>query len=315
MPSEEKPFGAYAIDAAEERYLKRLSPELQDKIRKLNQIPLLPEWPGTTRGVPNLCLRSALFRVVRRGARRAVKGETIASVAGLNIRYTGWQLDQGDFDVLAQAFHLQSSQRHMEKIYLEYINFRIKSFLRSIGRQPGKSGREWLKESFRRLTATAIEIDIEIRHTLTNEAFAYAGPLIDEFIHSEREQTYSLKINPRLAELFNAGWTQIQWHQRLRLKTDLAKWLHGFYASHKEPYSIKVITLKILCGSNCHRLVDFRRSLRMAMDELVNVAAILAWRIDTQDKMHVQRSPKITNSTTDLQRGGALTQGRQNSRT
>lgn len=284
----DKPSGQNAIDAAEQRYLKKLSPELQDVIRKQNKILILPEWPETTHGVPNIYLRSALFRVIRRGGREAVKGEVIASIAGLNIRYTGWQLDQGDFDVLAQAFHLQSRHRYIKKTFEEYQMFEIKNFLRSIGRQPGKSGREWLKDSFRRLTATAIEMDIETCHTRTNERLTYAGSLIDEFIYRESEQTYSLKLNPKLSVLFAAGMTQIQWHQRLCLQTSLAKWLHGFYASHKKPYSIKVVTLKHLCGSDCKRLADFRRNLRAAMDELVHVKAILDWQIDVQDKVHVQ---------------------------
>ena len=284
----DKLSGPNAIDAAEERYIRKLSPELQDVIRKQKEILVLPDWPETTHGVPNICLRSALFRVIRRGRREAVKREIIASIAGLHIRYTGWQLDQGDFDVLAQAFHLQSRHRHMEKIFEEYLRIEIKSFLRSIGRQPGKSGREWLKDCFRRLIATAIEMDIETCHTRTNERLTYAGSLIDEFIYQESEQTYFLKLNPKLSVLFAAGMTKMQWHQRLCLQTSLAKWLHGFYASHKKPYSIKVVTLKHLCGSDCKRLVDFRRSLRAAMDELVHVKAILDWQIDAQDKVHVQ---------------------------
>ena len=284
----DKTSGANAIDAAEERYLRKLSPDIQDVIRKQNKILLLPDWPEITHGVPNICLRSALFRVIRRGEREAVKGEIIASIAGLHIRYTGWQLDQGDFDVLAQAFHLQSRHQHMENIFEEYLRFEIKGFLRSIGRQPGKSGREWLKDCFRRLTATAIEMAIGTCHTRTNERLTYAGSLIDEFLYKENEQTYSLKLNPKLAVLFTAGMTQVQWQQRLCLQTSLAKWLHGFYARHKKPYSIKVVTLKHLCGSDCKRLVDFRRSLRAALDELVQVKAILAWQIDAQDKVHVQ---------------------------
>ena len=88
-------------ETALERGLDILSPELRDKVQKLVEIPLLPDWPEKTRGVPNLCLRSALFGVIKRGRRRAVKGELVAAVKGLDIRYTGWRLDQGDFDVLA----------------------------------------------------------------------------------------------------------------------------------------------------------------------------------------------------------------------
>ncbi len=270
-----------------EHYLNLLSPELQEKIRALEQIPILPDWPEKTRGVPNLCLRSALFGVIKRGRRRAAKGEIIAAVKGLDIRYTGWRLDQGDFDVLVQALHLQN--RHIERTPEYYIRFQVKSFLRSIGRQSGKSGREWLKDCFRRLTATAVEINVDVNNRFMNGKYTYAGSLVDEFYYNDQEQTYFLKINSKLAELFDAGWTQLQWQQRLRLKTNLAKWLHGFYASHRSPYPMKVATLKHLCGSDCKRLVDYRRSIRRAMDELVNIGAIQSWKIDVKDKLHVQR--------------------------
>jgi hypothetical protein len=278
------------IDQISKKYLAHLSPELQEKIRKLEQIPILPDWPAATRGVPNICLRSALFGVIKRGRRRAVKGEVIAAVKGLDIRYTGWKLDQGDFDVLVQALHLQT--RHLERTSDFYIRFQVKSFLRSIGRQPGKSGREWLKDCFRRLTATTVEINLNVSSRFMHGKYTYAGSLVDEFYYNAQDQTYFLKVNPKLAGLFDAGWTQLQWQQRLCLKTNLAKWLHGFYASHRSPYPMKTITVKHLCGSDCKRLVDYRRSLRMAMDELVNVGAIKSWKIDAEDKIHVQRFTK-----------------------
>ncbi len=274
----------------EMRFVEQLSPELKEVIRQQEQILHLPDWPETTRGVPNLCLRSALFGVIQRGRRKAVKGDIIATIKGLDIRYTGWQLDQGDFDVMAQALHLQ--KHHRDNIAENYVRFRIKTFLSAIGRQSGKSGRDWLKDSFRRLTATALEISIEAKNRYLPGKYGYAGSLIDEFYYDDQEHTYILKINPKLADLFDAGWSQLQWQQRLQLRSDLAKWLHGFYASHRDPFPIKVITLKHLCGSDCKRLVDFRRGLRMAMQELKKVEAIGAWNIDATDKLHVCRFDK-----------------------
>jgi hypothetical protein len=287
--------------ALQERYIRRLSPELQKKIRELEQIPNLPDWPGTTRGIPNLCLRSALFGVIKKGRRRAVKGERIASVKGLEIRYTGWKLDQGDFDVLVQSLHLQ--HHHLERTPDHFIRFQVKSFLRAIGRQPGKSGREWLKDCFRRLTATAVELHVDVNNCFPNEKYTYAGSLIDEFYYNGQDQTYFLKINPKLAGLFDTGWTQLQWQQRLQLKTNLAKWLHGFYASHRAPYPMKLITIRLLCGSDCKRMGDFRRCLRRAMNELINVGAIQGWHVDSSDKLHVQRTPNLSGVRTISRRG------------
>ena len=267
---------------------------MRKKLQKLEQIPILPDWPEKTRGVPNLCLRSALFGVIGRGRRKAVKGEIIAAVKGIEIRFTGWRLDQGDFDVLIQALHLQT--RYLERTSEYYIRFQVRTFLRSIGRQPGKSGREWLKDCFRRLTATAVEINLDVSNSYLHGKHTYVGSLVDEFYYNDREQTYFLKINPRLAELFNTGWTQLQWQQRLLLKTSLAKWLHGFYSSHRSPYPIKVVTLKTLCGSDCKRLVDYRRNLRRAMVELMGIGVIHSWKIDNKDKLHVKRLPGETLS-------------------
>ena len=276
-------------DEGFDRALKSLSPELQEKIKALQENPPLPVWHEQARGIPNLCLRSALFGVIQRGRRRAVKGEMVATVKGLSIRYTGWRLDQGDFDVLAHALHLLSEQQQAAAAPVSHVKFTAKGFLRGIGRVTGKSGREWLKDSFRRLTASAVEIKIEIPDGLDGGVCTYAGSLIDEFYYNDRDQTYFLKVNPKLAKLFDAGWTQLQWQQRLNLKTDLAKWLHGFYASHRTPYPVKVETLMRLCGSECHRLVDFRRGLRTAMDELIRAEAVISWGIDGDDKLHVSR--------------------------
>ena len=263
--------------------LELFSPEIRKKIEEATRYPPLPDWPVQVRGIPNICLRSALFGLVQRGRRRAVKGELLASVKGISIRYTGWRLDQGDFDVLLYALHLVS----LEKSTKDHVRFAGKGFLRAIDRTSGKSGREWLKDSFRRLTGSAVEITFEIKDRYNEKSYTYAGSLVDEFYYSSDESCYLLKINPKLAKLFNAGWTQVQWLQRRQLRTDLAKWLHGFYASHRAPYPIKVSTLKVLCGSSYGRLSDFRSKLRRALEEMTNVQMLESWKIDEKDKVHV----------------------------
>lgn len=285
---EKRPTITDGDNITHDSYLGLLSPKLQKKIRELEKIPLLPDWPEKTRGVPNICLRSALFGVIRRGRRRAVKGELVAAVKGLDIRYTGWRLDQGDFDVLAHALHLVA--KYQQTPINGYVQFTAKGFLKGIGRKAGKSGREWLKDSFRRLTASAVEIKLEVPRGYEHDSFTYAGSLVDEFYYNIIDQSYFLKINPKLAKVFDAGWTQLQWQQRLHLKTDLAKWLHGFYSSHRNPYPVKVATLMRLCGSECQRLADYRRGLRTSMNELVRVGTVASWKIDQEDKIHVNRN-------------------------
>jgi len=272
-------------DGPSAKGFKQLSSDLQEEIRSRADSSPLPLWPSQTRGIPNICLRSALFGVIQRGRRKAVKGDVIAAVRGLDIRYTGWRLDQGDFDVFIHALHLAS----MQQTTTECVQFTGKGFLHGIGRITGKSAREWLRDSLRRLTGSAVEITLEVKNTYWTDSYTYTGSLIDEFIYNTSSQGYFLKINPKLAKLFNAGWTQVQWHQRLKLKTDLAKWLHGFYASHREPYPIKVTTLRHLSGSSMGRLSDFRGKLRQALTDLSEAGLIDSWDISPKDKVHIKK--------------------------
>jgi hypothetical protein len=109
-----------------------------------------------------------------------------------------------------------------------------------------------------------------------------------------------LKVSccPRLWEssfITLAVWTQEQWPQRWLSKTDLAKGLHGFYASHRAPYPIKVSTLKFLYGPSYGRLSDFRSKLRRALGELTNVQRLDSWEMDDHDKVRVlKQNIKIT---------------------
>lgn len=279
------------VHGLKDTFLNRLSPELRARIVALQEHPPLPAFPAGMRGVPNCCLRSALFGMIQRGQRKALNQEAIVTIRGLQIRYSGWQLDQADFEVLAHALYLVSAQASGK-----LVRFTAKGFLKGIGRSYGKSGREWLKESLRRLTGSTIDIQQETPGAIGAPTISYSGSLLEEFQHDEAEQSYFLKCNPAMARLFDAGWTQIPWQQHMQLKTDLAKWLHGFYASHRVPFPLKVATLRQLCGSNCRRLSDYRGNLRNAFDELLENGFLTSWHIDKQDKVHIDKQPPKSSS-------------------
>jgi len=66
------------------------------KDSKVYQLPL---WPEPARGIPNPVLRGALFAAVQGKNRAVFQRELLACQKGLQIRCTGIQLDQSDFDV------------------------------------------------------------------------------------------------------------------------------------------------------------------------------------------------------------------------
>jgi hypothetical protein len=52
---------------------------------------------------------------------------------------------------------------------------------------------------------------------------------------------------------------------------------------------MKVVTLQQLCGSDCRRLSDYRGKLRSALAELVTSGILCSWKIDQEDKVHVEK--------------------------
>ena len=250
----------------------------QEEPRGPAKVIQLPLWPELKRGAPNAVLRGALFAAVHKDRQYMHRQELIAAQDGITIRYTGEQLDQADLDVWEQALHLARTQALGTQ-----CRFTEKGFLKALGRQSGKSGREWLRSAFARLTATAVEIS-DGRRT-------YGGNLL-EFYRDEDTGRTVLEINPKIAKFYGRSqWTQIDWEQRQRLRgKPLALWLHGFYASHAVPYPLSVAYLHKLSGSRTKQLRYFKKNLTQALRDLEAVGAIRSFEI-RDELVHVRTVP------------------------
>lgn len=249
----------------------------------------LPKGAERNHHVPNACLQTSLFGMVQRGRRKYIEKKQIYSFQGFSIYFTGGELDQGDLDVFLHAIHLAAKQQptgNRKKSAL--VEFSVRSYLRALGKQPGKSGRDWLLNSIRRLSACLVEV--HLLNSGINKMFGsiYGGSLIYDFYYDPQEKRFYLRINNRLGSLFRMGWTSLHWKQRIQLKTGLSKWLHGLYSS-TDVYPMKVKTLQRFSRSRCGRLSDFRKRLRKSLDDLQAIGAIDSWQIDTEDKVLVTR--------------------------
>ena len=243
------------------------------------QVIQLPLWPEPKRGAINAVLRSALFAAVQGKGRVALDRELVAAQQGIEIRFTGWQLNQSDLDVWEQVLHLARTQALGTRCY-----FTAHGFLKALGRSTGKRDHEWLKSVFSRLSAT----DVQIRH----KGRTYFGSLIEGGIRDEDTGRYVVEINPKLAAFYGrTQWTQLDWEQRQQLRgKPLALWLHGFYASHAKPYPLTVAYLHKLSGSQTKQLRYFKKNLAEALSELVTVGAGAAFEI-LGDLVHVRTVP------------------------
>jgi hypothetical protein len=122
----------------------------------------------------------------------------------------------------------------------------------------------------------------------------FGGPLIEGFDRDEATGEHVLYLSPRLAELFEDGdYTRIDWEIRRGLGMDLAKWLHGYIASHRattqNPHRLGLKRLRELCGSETDELWKFRQQVRDAMQELQAAGVVTAWRITPGDALEVVR--------------------------
>jgi len=248
-------------------------PEETPQIADVIQLPL---WPETTRGAPNAALRGALFAAIDPRKRQAFERVTIAKEKDLKIIFTGLQLDQADRDVWEQALHMARQQPLGTEIY-----FTERGFLKELGRSSGKAQHEWLKKSLARLLGCGVEI--------THNNYTYAGSLL-EFERNEHTQRYKLSINPKMMQLYAAGWTQNDFEERQKIgnRKYLALWLHGYLASHAEIYPMKIETFYRLSGSTNSDIYSFKQKLIEALEYLRMLNLIKNFEIKN-DLVHIKK--------------------------
>lgn len=221
----------------------------------------LPLWPEPARAVPNGFLRSALFGAIAKGKRRYINGELLAALDGIEIRYTGPRLDQGDLDVWESVLHAVRLQELGSRCQVTSY-----ALLKLMGLTDTGKNRATLQNRIERLVANAL--------TVKQGRYTYIGSLIRFAAKDEDTQEWVIELDPRLSALFAADqFTQIEWAVRHALTgKPLAQWLHGFYASHAKPFPMKVETLLRLSGSENTEPRSSRQKLRKALDAVAEAS-------------------------------------------
>jgi hypothetical protein len=64
---------------------------------------------------------------------------------------------------------------------------------------------------------------------------------VSGYFRDDETGQYVVSFNPKMAKLYEAGHL-IDWSERKALgRNNLAKWLHGQYASHAKPFPYKKV--------------------------------------------------------------------------
>ncbi|WP_211235016.1 plasmid replication initiator TrfA [Azohydromonas australica] len=242
----------------------------------------LPLWPERVRGLPNALARSALFCAgTHKIPRENLKQKEIYSIKGITIHYTGEELrNDDDEDVFLQVTHLARLQPLGER-----VEFSAHSMLKALRWDTGSAGYKRLRTVLTRLQATAVMVSAEGMER------GYSGSLLRSFAWDKTR--WSVEMDPKIIRLFGTTqYTRVEWEQRMRL-APLAKKLHAYYVTHRDPYPLRVETIRDLCGSRIRELSQFRPTLRLALKRLVEVGFLISWTLDkVTDQVSVVRAPQ-----------------------
>ena len=248
------------------------------------QLSKLPPWPESVRAVPNGFLRSALFGAIAKGKRRYMQGEMVAAVDGVEIRYTGQRLDQGDLDVWESVLHAVRLQELGSQCRLTSY-----ALLKLMGLTDTGKNRATLQTRIERLRANAL--------TVKQGRYSYIGGLIAGAAKDEETQEWVIELDAKMRPLFAADqFTQVEWTVRHALTGQpLAQWLHSFYATHAKPFPIKVETLLSLSGSENTEPRSSRQKLRKALGALTDASKTYGDGLHFEirgDLVHVEKQAK-----------------------
>lgn len=193
----------------------------------VNNIPLQLQIALTTDEIapaPNLLLRSNLFSASKThgapsDAVRDFKITTYGEKAEVSLTAFR-QFNQLDLDLLLELIKLQQEQNSpILKVTLYELVKNTK------GAGESKQYYDQIKEQLELFR----NANIKIKHG----RYTFVGGVLNSAYFDDQERVYIIKFNEDLQPLFaNDNWTGIDTKIRKQLKTNLAKWLHGFYSSH-----------------------------------------------------------------------------------
>lgn len=224
-------------------------------------LPLIFE---NSRVIPNAFIRSALFGMVKKGARKYIDSEEVIAMKQYKIVYKGEALDQNDLEVWDTVIYLAKKLNADDKIETS-----IYKILQEIGLQTNSGNN--VKAIVARLSRLQGGQLILSGKTPENKKLLYVGSLIDDFTYSD-DGKLIIKFNKTLRNLFiENDYTFIDCNTRIVLgDSQMTKWLFHLYSSHNNPIPLTLEFLKQLARSTMV-LSDFRKQIRKSIIELATI--------------------------------------------
>ena len=241
----------------------------ENKIEAQGKPIKLPSCIDSERTIPNIIARSALFGVIKRGARAYKNRELIAGRGDVEIYYTGETLDQADCTVWMQALAFAT-------VLGKDTPVNRSLFLKLLGKTTGKKDYLWLNASLHRLMSSVVTVKTS-KYELEFHLIDLWGRFKDE---EHANEYYLLNINPRVIKMWaNSEYTLVEWEKRLAIKRgcELASWMQLYIRSNSnsdKPHHISLEKLKKWCGLPNMRLRQYKVAMMKSLNELVRIGEI-----------------------------------------
>lgn len=221
-------------------------------------------WARDCVGVPNAIIRSALFAAIpdlsEERDRYFYCDREVRGLKGVRVLHTGPQLCQADLELWMALLALLH-----QAPFGQTVRCRLSEVLRAQGLTDSGKNRDKTWARLMRLSKTNL--------TIEGTGFRYVGNLV----YSAELNDFGVlevRLSERMAAIFSVGrYTLLDLRIRLALRGQpLAGWLYGFYVSHRDPYTLKVDTLRELSGSTVASRDKFCQQLRVALARVQSAA-------------------------------------------
>ena len=269
------------IDEFKKSLIKKANEELENTPVQL----LLPLVFEERRPIPNAFIRSALFGMVKKGARQEMKNCEIFSFEQYKIKYSGEALDQTDlmtWDTIVYMAKIMQSNN-----VLTTSKYRI---LKELGLTQTGTNAKTVFNRLKRLQGGQIEMEINVNSKNKARGW-YVGSLLDDVLVNEDNGEVQIRFNKRLLTIFGQpskenpqildGDYSIVNHDERRIigESQSARWIYHLYSSSDNIYPLTMDFLKQLSRSNLS-IIEFRRHIKISMADL---SSKLGWKYKIKD--------------------------------
>ena len=172
------------------------------------------ELPAEVAVLPNEWCETSLFVPVKRGSPRFIDGQVVSNRDGVEIKFTGKELDMKDARVLMAIIRLLKDQS---------VQDILETSCRQLARESGRTKGSWGSNSAKALLASLERLFFGALFVRGNKVL-YNGHLIEEFGFDETSGQLRIRCNPRLMSLFqNLNYLQTAYCKDI---TDSELWLY-----------------------------------------------------------------------------------------